>query len=233
MKETINIVPPKKFREIPRQLSQKDLVMYRKFLLSLHKYSKSITRAYGLLRDDEAYICVLPLLRMAIDNCITAYSLLLVNEKQTFLERFFEGKPINQMCCGSSKLTHKFIVGEMEKKYVGISNLYDESNKYLHPSAFLGLSKKFRKKVKTQSTRYCWFSKVSGLKKNDDKLDFLIRTLTIIFYDIFWDVFNEVVVPLNPECKVVNKPAKMPNTQITIKAYLEFTENKKNQENPD
>ena len=112
------------------------------------------------------------------------------------------------------------------------NNLYDESNKYLHPSAFLGLSKKFRKKVKTQSTRYCWFSKVSGLKKND-KLDFLIRTLTYIFYDIFWDVFNEVIVPLNPECKVVKKPAKMPNTQITIKAYLEFAENKKNQAKPD
>lgn len=207
--------------------------MYRKFLLSLQKYSTSIRRAYELLRDDEAYICVLPLLRMAIDNCITAYSFLLVNEKQTFLERFFEGKPINQMCCGSSKLTHKFIVGEMEKKYVGISNLYDESNKYLHPSAFLGLSNKFRKKVKTQSTENCWFNKASGLKKRDDKIDFLITTLTNIFYDIHWDIFNEVVVPLNPECKVVKKLDVMPNTQITIKAYKELTKNKKNQEIPD
>lgn len=73
-------------------------------------------------------------IRMQVDCCLEVYACLLYRDKERFFKYFMDGKPTNKLCIGKQYLTAGYLCGELNKRYSGISEIYKEGCKWVHPS---------------------------------------------------------------------------------------------------
>lgn len=111
-------------------------IQLKRFFESLSRYANSANEAYCSLYGSKNYISMAHLLRMMADACFCAYGLLICNNKEGYLQSFFDGLPLNKHKKGNEQLTSNAIKKYIEPEYVGISKVYEISNKFIHPSGF-------------------------------------------------------------------------------------------------
>lgn len=218
---TYYVKPPRSFKMVLNQIKMNpELKEQYKFVRSILKYIKVTNHTYGELKNEDNYICVLHLLRMFVDAIFTCYGLVLANQKETYIRYFNEGNATNKLKCKSDNLTHGFIKKNLPERYEGLRDLYDESNKFIHPSVFFTISKKALNNLDEETKveyKSFWFPKATGFLKNKEKFDFIFETLNNILYDVMVEVYNEAIVP-NGGTTTINKQTKQ-NLALTKEAY--------------
>lgn len=195
---------------------------YGMFIKSIVNYTTALNYSYSQLRETDFYLGVLHHLRMLTDVIFKVYALYLTDSKETFLKRFIEDKRIDNQTYKGVQLTNGLIKQKVAEKYEGIDTLYDESNKYIHPSIFYYNYNNLDDAI--------WYFAKSGNKYSQSlSTVFYFDTLNNILVDILMDLWNEVVVPkcnLKPITKrAFNYPLGF--TPECHLAYIEWKQNSK------
>lgn len=131
----------KKVRNIYKRIEKVDEVA-GKFTLSMVIYSSNIIKAMDILDNADAgfrkgkmlYQHNLMYMRMLIDCCTELQAVLLINKKERYYSNYFAGNETNQLKIGKQALTKAFLIGELDKVFEGIKDIYKECCNWIHPS---------------------------------------------------------------------------------------------------
>lgn len=225
MKQEYYIKPPASFRKVLKATELPEVSTYRRFLITLLKYNVQINNSFGILNERGYQLGKLHLIRMFCDSIFTIYAATITDTKDTFLNRFLRGKPTNNQKKDGIQLTTNKVKALCNEKYEGISALYDECNRYVHPSYFFKLDKASIKKLPDEVLEeYAdfWFKRPTNINKHKDKIEFIFLVLNNIFYDAVVEWYNEVVVPACSNCQTIKKGKKVSIKTITYNAYEEW-----------
>ena len=156
----------------------------QRFIEALGRYATSANEGYCDLHRNRNYISMAHLIRMMADACFCAYGLLICNDKEKYLNSFFEGLPLNKCKKDNEQLTSGVIKKYIEADYPGIAKVYDISNKFIHPSGFY--YNDIRSPLKECQTEDDLLSDYSSLYNKEDVqlLDGLMQDLNEILLDI-------------------------------------------------
>lgn len=131
----------KKVRNIYKRIEKVDEVA-GKFTLSMVIYSSNIIKAMDILDNADTefkkgkmlYQHNLMYMRMLIDCCTEVFAVLYINNKEKYYKNYFAGNETNQLKIGKQALTKAFLIGELEKDFEGIKEIYKECCNWIHPS---------------------------------------------------------------------------------------------------
>lgn len=107
------------------------------FVYTIIIFALENNTAFNSLFKSKNKITVLHLIRMQLDCCLEVYACLLYKNKDKFFKYFKDGKPINKLTIGKQQLTSSYLCGELDKRYPGITEIYKEGCKWIHPSTVL------------------------------------------------------------------------------------------------
>ena len=133
------IIPKGKYyKRLPRTITTHIHTMgdFGVFLKAIGTYTHILNYTYGEYRTNDFQIGVLHQIRMLIDVLCKCTALYLTDSKDTFLKRFIEDKRVDNQSYNGKQLTAKVILEYLESRYPGITDLYDECNRYVHPTIF-------------------------------------------------------------------------------------------------
>ncbi|MEH6706193.1 MAG: hypothetical protein V7691_15470 [Galbibacter orientalis] len=102
------------------------------FILSIINRAISLNKAFILLLKNKNSLTAISIVRLQLDNAIRLNSINVVDNKDDFLEHFFEGKPINKYKIGKQPLSDKFLVKELDKDTPGALDLYNYLCDFIH-----------------------------------------------------------------------------------------------------
>ena len=119
-----------------------------KFALSIAIFSSNLYNVAGTIQrmciSNHHYLIYI---RMLIDACTDVKAALLVNNKARFYKHYLSGKTTDNFKIGNSCLSTSYLLEELEKEFEGITAMYKECCKWIHPTSYhivrLG---KYRKK---------------------------------------------------------------------------------------
>lgn len=97
----------------------------------------AINDAFTRLAKLGNYVAAAPYIRMQMDNCISAYAGMIIDDKDMFkfLEHFAAGKPLYKFRdARKNPLYEKYIVQELNKKYPLFKKSYEYYNDAVHLS---------------------------------------------------------------------------------------------------
>ena len=193
---------------------------YGIFIKSIINYTNALNNSYSALREKENYIAVLHHQRMLCDVIFKCYSLYVADSKDTLLKRFIEDKRIDNQTYQGKQLTNGVIKQLLAERYKGIDVLYDECNKYIHPSIF------FYKPQKRNDSTY--------LFTNDDNkqdiglyLIYMFDTLNNILSEVIMEIWNGLVVPKYEVQAITPRDPHYP-LYFSFEAYTEYVKWKMN-----
>ncbi|MCS2450927.1 hypothetical protein ACMSDT_22150 [Bacteroides thetaiotaomicron] len=102
------------------------------FMYIIIMYALENNSAFNALSKHK--LSAIHFVRMQVDCCLEVYACLLYRDKERFFKYFMDGKPTNKLCIGKQYLTAGYLCGELNKRYSGISEIYKEGCKWVHPS---------------------------------------------------------------------------------------------------
>lgn len=102
------------------------------FMYIIIMYALENNSAFNALSKHK--LSAIHFIRMQVDCCLEVYACLLYRDKERFFKYFMDGKPTNKLCIGKQYLTAGYLCGELNKRYSGISEIYKEGCKWVHPS---------------------------------------------------------------------------------------------------
>lgn len=189
---------------------------YGVFIKSINNYTKALNSSYSQLRATDFYLGVLHHIRMLTDVIFKVYALYLTDSKETFLKRFIEDKRIDNQTHNGKQLTNGIIKQKVAEKYEGIDTLYDDSNKYIHPSIFFFNYNEPKDAI--------WYFSKAGNKYNQSlQIIFYFDTLNNILSEVITDLWNDVVVPEYNLQPLVKRGFHYP-LGFTEECYTAYTE---------
>lgn len=103
----------------------------------------NIDAAFTTLLEKDQRLAALPLLRIQLDNTLTAFAGIMAKNPDDFFLKFLSGKPINQNYSIEGKqMTNSYLIEELDKRIGHINNmtvaeLYKKGCKFVHPSSVL------------------------------------------------------------------------------------------------
>ena len=176
------------YRRIPKYITTHIHTMgdFGIFLKAIGTYTHLLNYTYGEYRTNDFYIGVLHQIRMMIDAICKCTAFYLTDSKDTFLKRFIEDKCVNNQKKDGKQLTNIVIIDYLESRYTGIRDVYDECNRYVHPSIF------FYRRFEDSNS---WFMSINRLDKQKEVFDFFFEVSNLILVEILTDAFNSYAVP--------------------------------------
>ena len=166
----------------------------QRFIEALGRYATSANEGYCDLHRNRNYISMAHLIRMMADACFCAYGLLICNDKEKYLNSFFEGLPLNKCKKDNEQLTSNVIKKYIEAEYEGISKLYEISNKFIHPSGFY--FKDYKAPYKSNLTEDDLLSDYSCFYNRDDVK--LLNDLMQLLNEALLDILGKVKDAFEP-----------------------------------
>lgn len=167
---------------------------YGIFIKAINNYTKALNNSYSQLRVTDFYLGILHHIRMLTDVIFKVYALYLTDTKETFLKRFIEDKRLDNQTYNGKQLTNGIIKGLLAEKYPAIDVLYDNSNRYIHPSIIYYNYTKIDNAI--------W--NIANGNNTSLTIVFYYDTLNNILADILMDLWNDVIAPkysLNTQVK--------------------------------
>lgn len=107
------------------------------FIYAIVVFASENNTAFNSLFKKKNKLAALHFIRMQVDCCLDVYACLLYRDKDKFFQFFKDGKPINKLNIGKQQLTSSYLCGELEKRYPGITEIYKEGCKWIHPNTVL------------------------------------------------------------------------------------------------
>ena len=108
-----------------------------KFIDSIAMAAININESFLMLLTKGYQFTAMPMIRMMADNCLVVYAASIYKDKGIFFKHFIEGKDLNKLHIGGQALTNRFLKEELNKRFSGIADLYEESCTYIHPTSYL------------------------------------------------------------------------------------------------
>ena len=110
--------------------------LYNFFISSIINRAISLNRGFLTLKDDNNYLCAIPLLRMQVDNCLRFYALNLSDNKERFILDWAGGEKLsNHKIIGTNiKMTDKNLKDKIAVSYPKIGKIYDAACNFVHLS---------------------------------------------------------------------------------------------------
>ena len=157
------------------------------FLKAIGTYTHLLNYTYGEYRTNDFYIGVLHQIRMLIDVICRCSTFYLTNSKDTFLEHFINEKDLDVFSHNGNRLYNSYILKNfLEPRYTGIKDVYDECNRYIHPTIFFY--------NRHNENKECWFTSIKGLKEQKVVFDFFFDVSNLILIEVLTDCFNSYAV---------------------------------------
>ena len=103
------------------------------YLNAIINRAMAINEAYFRVAKLNNYIAAAPYIRMQMDNCISAYAPLLIDEKDVlkFINHFIAGKDLYKFkAANKNPLYEKYVVQELNKKYPMFKKGYEQGSFY-------------------------------------------------------------------------------------------------------
>ena len=95
----------------------------------------ALNDAYLKLSKEGNYIAATPLIRMMLDNAMTSFSGMLVENLDEYFDYIDSGKIINRYKDKrGNPMFEKYLKQELNKEYPGIKDLYSKTSEYIHLS---------------------------------------------------------------------------------------------------
>ena len=104
------------------------------FMYIIITYALENNAAFNTLLKNKNKLSAIHFIRMQVDCCLEVYACLLYKDKERFFKYFMDGKPTNKLCIGKQYLTAGYLCGELNKRYSGISEIYKEGCRWIHPN---------------------------------------------------------------------------------------------------
>lgn len=196
-----------------------ELSQYRDFIWSIWEYCSVANRSYEIMSGD--YMGTLHLIRLLCDGIYCIYGLILADNKDKYLDSFFNNEPINKLKRGNELLTTNTISKYISEQYKGLDAIYKESCRYLHPSIFMRIIKEpYKLKEEHRgilTPNSIWETDhLKGDFNRRNKVAFIIDRLNNILYDVALRVYNEVIVPEHLNLELQPIPYKMGKRELSI-----------------
>ena len=183
------------------------------FLKAIGTYTHILNYTYGEYRSNDFQIGVLHQIRMLVDVLCKCTALYFTDSKDTFIKRFIEDKRVDNQKYNGKQLTAKVILEYLESRYPGITDLYDECNRYVHPTIF------FYRRYESSGS---WFTNIRKLGEQKAVFDFFFDVSNWILVDIITDIFNTYAVPkygLEPIPQKKHRNLILAYTEEALQAY--------------
>lgn len=105
------------------------------FVHSITFRAEAINSGYLALVEQGNYLCAMALIRMQVDNFLTAWAGLACKDRDKFFVYYNSGKPINKLTDkDNNNLTQGYIVNSYAEVDPLIREIYKDGNDYIHPS---------------------------------------------------------------------------------------------------
>lgn len=195
------------YRRLPRPITSQihNIEEFGTFIKAIGTYTHLLNYTYGEYRTNDFYIGVLHQIRMIIDVICKCTAFYLTDTKETFLKRFIEDKRLDNQKYNGKQLTANVTLDYLESRYTGIKEVYDECNRYIHPTIF------FYRRYKDSGS---WFTSIRSLKEQKVVFDFFFDVSNLILIEILTDAFNTYAVP-----KYGLEPVDTKKQKRIIRAY--------------
>lgn len=105
------------------------------FISGLCYRAEAVNHGFEQLTKSGNFFCAFALIRMQLDNSLTAYAGLLATHKDQFFKYYNEGKPINRLEDeNGNKLTQGYLVRKLSEEDEQIKPIFEEGSSYIHTS---------------------------------------------------------------------------------------------------
>lgn len=104
------------------------------FMYIIITYALENNAAFNTLLKNKNKLSAIHFIRMQVDCCLEVYACLLYRDKERFFKYFMDGKPTNKLYIGKQYLTAGYLCGELNKRFSGISEIYKEGCRWIHPN---------------------------------------------------------------------------------------------------
>lgn len=203
------------YKRLPRTITTHIHTMgdFGIFLKAIGTYTHILNYTYGEYRTNDFQIGVLHQIRMMIDVLCKCTALYLTDSKDTFLKRFIEDKRVDNQKHNGKQLTANTVLEYLESRYAGIKDLYEECNRYVHPTIFF-----YRRYESSES----WFTNIRKLNEQNVVFDFFFDVSNWILVDIITDIFNSYAVSkygLEPVPQKKHRNLILAYTEEALQAY--------------
>lgn len=108
-----------------------------KFIDAIAMAAINVNDSFIMLLTKGYQFTAMPMIRMMVDNCLVVYAATIYRDKDVFFKHFIEGKELNKLHKGKQPLTNRYLKDELDKRFAGLSRLYEESCTYIHPTSYL------------------------------------------------------------------------------------------------
>ena len=108
-----------------------------KFIDAIAMGAINVNDSFLMLLTKGYQFTAMPMIRMMVDNCLVVYAAAIYRDKDVFFKHFIEGKDLNKLHRGKQPLTKRYLKDELDKRFAGVSRLYEESCTYIHPTSYL------------------------------------------------------------------------------------------------
>ena len=133
------------------------------FIYAIVIFALENNAAFNSLFKDKNKLAIVHFIRMQVDCCLEVYACLLYRDKDKFFKFFMDGKPINKLTIGKQQLTSGYLCGELDRRYLGIAEIYKEGCKWIHPNKVI-----FRHTAPVMTSNNYIFIGYKGREYTDD-----------------------------------------------------------------
>jgi len=102
------------------------------YILSIINRAISLNKAFLLLLKNKNSLTAISIVRLQLDNVLRLNAIKIVNNREDFLNYFFEGKPINKYREGAKKFTDNFLATQLNEDNPGTLDLYNFLCDFVH-----------------------------------------------------------------------------------------------------
>lgn len=119
----------------PTYLVTSECIRRRSFTITTVTAALEVYEGFKILCQAKNYLCAIQLIRVQIDNCLMVYGSLIMKNQKTFFDNYERGTDINKLKIEGKPLTTNFLLSGLEEKYNGLTCIYREGCKWVHPTS--------------------------------------------------------------------------------------------------
>ena len=226
MKKNLPLPKGVEMKEVINQLREAKLNESLLFYKALYSFAQMSANSYKSIVESEKnnILYTLHIVRLMIDCICSMYGVKLSGNPELYIQKFNKNERLDCLRVKGDKLSTNVILKYLNERNNGISELYNESCRYLHPTIY------YKHKDKSDSIlqmKNKW--RIKGNLENRYKIEYILKSLSDILFDIQLEVFNEVIVPLYPD-KLSNVEWKKRNVSLDRETCMEYITKKLKQE---
>lgn len=121
--------------EEPTNLITSEGIIRRSFTITTVAAALEVYEGFKILCQAKNYLCAIQLIRVQIDSCLMVYASLIMKNQKTFFENYERGTDINKLKVEGKPLTTNFLLTRLEERYNGLTSIYREGCKWVHPTS--------------------------------------------------------------------------------------------------